>query len=273
MQTPHLRFKLTLAYDGTAYAGWQVQQTGTGVQELVEHALGRLLGLSLRLHSSSRTDAGVHALGMVAHVDVPPERFRLPARKFALALNAHLPRDIRVVSATRVAPDFHARFWARGKEYRYFVWNHRVMNPLLRHQAWHVPTPLDLRAMRAAAAGLLGRHDFRSFAANRRYRAEHTVRELSQCSVRRQGSLLTFTVRADGFLYKMCRGIVGTLVQVGQGKIDAAGVQTILGHCDRRVAGMTAPAEGLVLWKVFYPAVGRSLPPAGDSPAPLVTDE
>ena len=272
MQTPHLRFKLTLAYDGTTYAGWQVQKTGTGVQEMLEQALGRLLGLSLRLHSSSRTDAGVHALGMVAHVDVPPERFRMSAHKFALALNAHLPHDIRVMSALRVAPDFHARFWARGKEYRYFVWNHRCMNPLLRHQAWHVPTPLDLRAMRGAAAGLLGRHDFRSFAANRRYRAEHTVRELTRCSVRRQGSLLTFTLQADGFLYKMCRGIVGTLVQIGQGKIDTTGLLAILGHRDRRAAGMTAPAQGLVLWKVFYPAGGRPPPTAEHPPAALGSD-
>jgi len=273
MDTPPIRYKLTLAYDGTAYAGWQLQKTGTGVQEKVEQALGRLLGLSPRLHSSSRTDAGVHALGMVAHVDVPSRRVPLPAQKLAIALNAHLPPDIRVVSAVRAAPDFHARFWARGKEYRYSVWNHRFMNPLLRHQAWHVPVPLDLQAMRAAAAELSGRHDFRSFAANRSYRAEQTVRELAQCSVRRQGSLVTFTLRADGFLYKMCRGIVGTLVQVGQGKINGAAVRAILDCCDRRAAGMTAPAHGLVLWKVFYPAGGRRVAPAGQRNPGPASDE
>jgi tRNA pseudouridine38-40 synthase len=271
---PHpIRYKLILAYDGTAYAGWQFQKTGTGVQEKVEQALGRLLGVSPRLHSSSRTDAGVHALAMVAHVDVPARRVPLPARKLALALNAHLPADIRVVSAVRTAPDFHARFWAQGKEYRYCVWNHRFMNPLLRHQAWHVPAPLDLQAMRDAAAELLGRHDFRSFAANRSYRAEQTVRELTQCSVRRQGSLLTFRLRADGFLYKMCRGIVGTLVQVGQGKINQAGLRAILDCCDRRAAGMTAPAHGLVLWKVFYPAGGRRVASAGQRNCGSDSDE
>lgn len=258
MEIESLRFKLTLAYDGTAYAGWQVQKTGTGVQEVVEGAFARLLGLAPRLHSSSRTDAGVHALGMVAHVDLPRHRFRYSGRKLALAVNAHLPPDIRVLSATQVAPDFHARFWAVGKEYRYFVWNHAFMNPLLRHQAWHVPRPLDLKAMRMAAAALVGRHDFRSFAANRRYRAEHTVREVTRCSVRRQGALLTFRVRADGFLYKMCRGIVGTLIQAGQGKVDAAGLASVLQARDRRAAGMTAPAHGLVLWKVNYPVGGRS---------------
>jgi len=257
MDIESLRFKLTLAYDGTAYAGWQLQKTGTGVQEVVEGAFARLLGLTPRLHSSSRTDAGVHALGMVAHVDIPRDRYRFPGRKLALALNAHLPPDIRVLSATRVAPDFHARFWAMGKEYRYYVWNHAFMNPLLRHQAWHVPRPLDLEAMRTAAAALLGRHDFRSFAANRHYRAERTVREVTGCSVRRQGALLTFTVRADGFLYKMVRGIVGTLVQAGQGKVNAAGLASVLQARDRRAAGMTAPAHGLVLWKVSYPVGGR----------------
>ena len=165
-----LKFKLTIAYDGTGYEGWQVQKTGTGVQEKVEAALAKLFPSRPRVHSSSRTDTGVHALGMVAHFEVPRAECRMPARKLALALNAWLPEDIRVLSAARAPRSFHARFDAAGKQYRYFVWNHAAMNPLLRHTAWHVPRPLDLRAMRAAAPFFVGKHDFQSFAANPRLR-------------------------------------------------------------------------------------------------------
>ena len=247
-----LKFKLTIAYDGAAYQGWQVQKTGTGVQELIETACGKLFPGVGRIQGSSRTDTGVHALGMVAHVEVLRAEFKMSTTKLALALNAHLPEDIRVVSAARCPASFHARFDAKGKQYRYFVWNHRAMNPLRRHTAWHVPLKLDLAAMRAAAKLFPGKHDFKSFAASRNYEMESTVRTLTRCDIRRSGALLTFTIEGDGFLYKMCRGIVGTLVQVGQGKIAPADIKTILAHRDRRVAGMSAPAHGLVLWKVFY---------------------
>jgi len=248
-----LKFKLTIAYDGTAYEGWQVQKIGTGVQEKVEAALARLFPSRPRVHSSSRTDAGVHALGMVAHFEVPPAERRMTPRKLALALNAWLPEEIRVVSIARARRDFHARFDAAGKQYRYFVWNYAAMNPLIRHTAWHVPRPLDWRAMRAAAPLFQGRHDFQSFAANPGYAKESTVRTLSRCDLKRSGRLLTFIIEGDGFLYKMCRGIVGTLVQVGLGKFRATEVRRMLALKDRRVAGMSAPAHGLVLWKVFYP--------------------
>ena len=251
-----IRFKLTIAYDGTGYEGWQVQKTGLGVQQKIEEALGRVFRGTHRVHSSSRTDTGVHALGMVAHVDLPRARFRMPAAKLALALNAHLPEDIRVVSARRCAADFHARFQAAGKQYRYFVWNHAAMNPLRRRQAWHVPHKLDGRAMREAARLFLGTHDFRSFAATRNYATEHTVRTLRRCEIKRSGPLWTFLIEGDGFLYKMCRGIVGTLVQVGRGKFAAGEVKRMLAAKDRREAGMSAPAHGLVLWKVFYNKAG-----------------
>ena len=247
-----LKFKLTIAYDGTNYEGWQVQRIGLGVQAKVEEALGRLFPTKPRLHSSSRTDAGVHALGMVAHVEIPRAEFRMPIAKLPLAVNAHLPEDIRVMSATRCSADFHARFDAAGKQYRYFVWNHAALNPLLRHQTWHVPKALHLAAMRRAAPLFLGRHDFKSFAGSRNYESESTVRNLIRCDIKRNGPLLTFIIEGDGFLYKMCRGIAGTLVQVGQGKIDSEDIRHILAQRDRRVAGMTAPAHGLVLWKVFY---------------------
>jgi tRNA pseudouridine38-40 synthase len=247
-----LKFKLTIAYDGTAYEGWQVQKIGTGVQEKVEAALAKLFPAKPRLHSSSRTDTGVHALGMIAHFEVPAAQCPMSPRKLALALNHWLAEDIRVLSAARAPAGFHARFDATGKQYRYVVWNHHAMNPLLRRTAWHVPRPLDLRAIRRAATLFVGKHDFQSFAANPGYSRETTVRTLTRCDVRKNGPLLTFIIEGDGFLYKMCRGIVGTLVQAGLGKFPADDVKHMLAKKDRRVAGMSAPAHGLVLWKVFY---------------------
>jgi tRNA pseudouridine38-40 synthase len=255
---PTVRIRLTIAYDGTGYAGWQVQKIGLGVQQRVEEALSRLFRSRPQVHGSSRTDAGVHARGLVAHLDIPRSEWRMTASKLRLALNAHLPEDIRVLVASRCRPDFHARFDALRKQYRYFVWNHPAMNPLLRQQAWHVPQKLDLAALRLACAGFLGRQDFRSLTANPGYERKSTVRTIGRCAVRRQGPLLTFILEADGFLYKMCRGIVGTLVQVGMGKIAPAEIAQLLAHRDRRVAGMTAPAHGLVLWKVDYPTAGHS---------------
>ena len=247
-----VKVKLIIAYDGTRYAGWQFQKTGVGVQEKVEEALRRLFPGIERLHAASRTDTGVHALGMAAHVEIPLRELRLSDAKLPLALNAYLPEDIRVVEARRCGAEFHARFDATGKQYRYFVWNHRSMNPLLRLQAWHVPQALDAAAMRAAARLLLGKHDFKSFAANRNYEMESTVRTLNRCDIKRSGPLLTFVIEGDGFLYRMCRGIVGTLVQLGRGKYSRDDLKRILAARDRRAGGVTAPAHGLVLWKVFY---------------------
>ncbi len=247
-----MKFKLTIAYDGTNYSGWQVQKTGLGVQQLVEESLAKIFPSVKRIHSSSRTDTGVHALGLVAHVEISKAEFKMPVNKLALAINAHLPPDIRVMMAKRCAKNFHARFDARGKQYRYFVWNYPVMNPLLCHRAWHVRQKLNLAAMRSAANYFLGKHDFKSLAATRSYEMESTVRTLTRCEIKRSGPQLSFIIQGDGFLYKMCRGIVGTLVQVGQGKIAASEMEKILATKDRRVAGMTAPAHGLVLWKVFY---------------------
>lgn len=247
-----VKFKLTVAYDGTHYQGWQVQKIGTGVQEKLEAALAKLFPSHPRVHSSSRTDTGVHALGMVAHFEAPRTEGGMSGRKLALALNAWLPQDIRVVAAARARAGFHARFDAGGKQYRYFVWNHPAMNPLLRHTAWHVPRPLDLEAMRRAAPLFVGTHDFQSFSANSGYTKGSTRRHLTRCAFKQSGRLLTFVIEGDGFLYKMCRGIVGTLVQVGQGKFPAEDIQPMLAKKDRRFAGMTAPAHGLVLWRVYY---------------------
>ncbi|HEY8962440.1 MAG TPA: tRNA pseudouridine(38-40) synthase TruA [Luteolibacter sp.] len=248
-----LKFKLKIAFEGTAYQGWQSQRSGLGVQDRIEAALARLFASAPKVQGSSRTDAGVHAFGMVAHFEVPRAEFKMPARHLVLAINACLPDDIRVRSAVRIPASFHARFDATGKQYRYHVWNDPVMNPLARTQAWHVPRPLDVEAMRQAAACFVGRHDFRSFTANRGDVLEDAVRTLTRCEIRRAGPRLIFTIEGEGFLYKMCRGIVGTLVQVGTGKFPPEEVKAMLAKLDRRVAGMNAPAHGLVLWKVFYP--------------------
>jgi len=252
-----VKLRLTVAYDGTHYSGWQVQKGDTGVQEVVEKALSRIIAGNHRLHSSSRTDTGVHAMGMVAHVVLPKAKFKVPLRKLRLAMNAHLPDDIRVVTVSRARLDFHARFDAVGKQYRYQIWNHSAMNPLLRTTAWHVPQAIDLEAMRTAAANFVGQHDFRSFATRRGYAYNDTVRTLTRCSVKRSGALLTVIIEGDGFLYRMCRSMVGTLIQVGRGRFSPDEIRRMLQHKDRRVAGMTAPAHGLVLWKVKYAGSSR----------------
>lgn len=250
--SPAVRIKLTIAYDGTNYAGWQIQKSGVAVQELIEKALRNIFGVDLRLHGSSRTDAGVHARALIAHVDIPRAKFQMSPSKLSLALNAHLPEDIRIMRAARAAADFHARFDAAGKQYRYFIYNHAAMDPLLRAQAWHVPQALDIAKMRQAARSFIGKHDFEAFAASRGYKMESTIRTVTRCEIRRAGPLLTVIIEGDGFLYKMCRGIVGTLVQIGQNKFSPAEIPQMIATKDRRAAGMSAPAHGLILWNVFY---------------------
>src|SRR5262245_21345054 len=188
------KFKLTIAYDGTNYEGWQTQKTGTGVQQVIEEALAKLFPSRPKLHSSSRTDTGVHALGMVAHVEIRRAEFKMDSRKLPLAINAWLPEDIRVRSAVRAQKRYHARFDATGKQYRYFVWNHPAMHPLRRRTAWHVTRKLNLKTMRAGARLLLGRRDFKSFAANARYEKESTVRTVTRCDFQHNGPLLTFII-------------------------------------------------------------------------------
>lgn len=247
-----VKLKLTIAFDGRNYAGWQFQKTGISVQQKIEEVLARYYPSKPQLCSSSRTDAGVHALGMVAHLEIPKSEFKISIRKLALALNAQLPEDIRIARVAGCPADFHARFDAKGKQYRYFVWNHSAMNPLLRDTAWQVPLRLDLAAMRGAAKLFIGKHDFRSFAAMHSRMPESTVRNVTRCDIIKRGCLFTFIIEADGFLYKMCRGIAGTLVQLGRGKFSAADVKLMLAARKRAAAGMNAPAHGLVLWKVFY---------------------
>jgi len=257
----HIRLRLVVAFEGTRYQGWQTQKSGQGIQELIEIALRRLFPGVGPLHGSSRTDTGVHALGLVAHVDIPANEWRMTPRKLVLALNAHLPEDIRIFKATRAHPDFHARFHAAGKEYRYRIWNAPAANPLLARLVWHLPRPLDVAAMRQAARHFVGRHDFASFTSNPGYARSSTLRNLTGCEVRRRGPDITIRIVGDGFLYRMCRGIAGTLAQVGLHRIPADAIPSILDRKDRRAAGMTAPPEGLVLWRVHYPRSASAPPP------------
>ena len=247
-----LKLKLTIAYHGARYKGWQVQKSGITVQQKVEEALKRFFPSVDRVHSSSRTDTGVHARGMVAHVEVQKDEFRIGELKLQLALNAFLPDDVSVTQVKRVPGNFHARFDAAGKQYRYMIWNHPALNPLQREVSWHVPRELDFLRMQEGAKFFIGNHDFRAFAVKREYEMQSTIRVVSNCKLYKKDSMLTCLIEGEGFLYKMCRGIVGTLVEVGLGKLKPVDIRNILKSCDRSQAGMTAPAHGLILWKVMY---------------------
>lgn len=246
-------FKLILAYDGTAYAGWQVQAPGRlAVQEVVERAIEAVTGQRVRVMASGRTDAGVHALGQVISFR---SACRLEPCVLVRALNAHLPADIAVRDA-QIAPDhFHATQSATRKRYRYAIHNHPIRDVFRRHTSWHYPRPLDVRAMHEAAQLLRGTHDFRSFQTSGSER-QSTVRTVFDIQVRRGSGedqhMVFIEVEADGFLYNMVRAIVGTLVEVGRGARPPAWVADVLAARDRRLAGRTAPAHGLCLLWVDY---------------------
>ena len=241
--------KLTLSYDGTRLVGWQRQADGESVQGVLEDALARFEGAPVTVHGAGRTDAGVHALGQVASVEVS---FAHDAATLTRALNAQLPEDVRVLSVEEAAPGFHARFSARSKSYRYSIRNGAVASPFERAYAWHVPQPLDVDAMRQAASRLLGRHDFSTF---RSIGTEvpDAVRTLYTSDVVGDaGSLLTYEVSGDGFLRHMVRAIVGTLVEVGRGWRVPSQMDALLQARDRARAGATAPPHGLFLVRVDY---------------------
>lgn len=245
-----MRLRLLIAYDGSGYAGWQRVATGVGVQERIEEALEKIAGRRVAVEGASRTDRGVHATGMTASLDWAHPR--LAAADLRRALNALLPSDIRVLEARRAPPGFHARFSAKRKLYRYRIQNAPVADPLRRGVCWHVPHALDLAAMRAAAEAFVGRHDFSAVATNPGYARASMVRTVRLCRVRRRGDEVLVEVEGDGFLYKMVRTMVGTLVEVGGGRREASSVAAMLAARDRRRAGKTAPAHGLCLARVGY---------------------
>ena len=244
------RLRLLLAYDGRSFRGWQSQAGGDAVQDRLEQAFMRVGGQRIVVHGSGRTDAGVHALGQVAHADVP--RGFLPPVKWHAALNANLPPEIRVLRCTRAAADFHARFQARGKTYLYRIHAAPIFPPLEIGRSWHVPGPLDLGVLRACAQKLTGTHDFAGFAANRGHPPTSTVRTLREIHLTAPGPRLTLRFTGDGFLYKMVRLLTGTLIRCAQGRMEPSFLDTLLTGGGHPKTHFQAPAEGLYLARVLY---------------------
>ena len=244
--------RLTLAYDGTAYAGWQVQPERTTVQGVLEVAIEKVTGRSVRVIASGRTDAGVHAAGQVVSFQTESH---LAADVLRRALNAELPRDVAVLLAADTPDDFHALRDTKGKRYRYMIHDGPVRDVFGRHYCWHYRSALDADSMARAAGALLGKHDFSSFESSGAQR-ETSIRTIYSISVTRgenaECHLITIEVEADGFLYNMVRAIVGTLVEVGRGAQHASWVAEVLEAADRRAAGSNAPPQGLCLMKVEY---------------------
>ena len=246
------RLKLIVAYDGGPFAGWQSQANGNGVQDHLETAFERICSKRVRVHGAGRTDAGVHAIAQCAHVDLPARRYG--TGRWVSALNGVLPPTIRVMRCQFVTDSFHARFEAKGKVYRYHIWNADVLPPFENGRAWHVRNPLDLTAMTTAAEDFPGKHDFASFAANRGAPVTDTIRTIRRISVRNAGSRITIEVEGDGFLYKMVRLMVGALVSIGLGMATPGEIRSRL-KAPRRVnplARNAAPAAGLFLVRVRY---------------------
>jgi tRNA pseudouridine38-40 synthase len=244
------KIKIILEYDGTNYYGWQ-SQSGSGratIQETLERALKELTGEDVKTYASGRTDAGVHALGHVAHFRTESH---IPSGAWAPALNHLLPEDIRVLSSEDVPDDFHARYSATGKIYRYVILNRHAPSAIHRSRAWLVARKLNLNAMRRAAGVLTGTHNFSAFR-SKACSAKTPVRNLSALNIMKRGDFVEILLEADAFLMHMARNIVGTLVEVGLGRYTEEAVKQMLLSCDRSKAGRTAPACGLYLVKVLY---------------------
>lgn len=241
-------FKLIIEYDGTGYHGWQVQPNGMTVQEAIERALERITSQKIRIHSSGRTDAGVHALGQCAHFSCET---RLTPAIFQKALNAVLPADIVIKSCENVTANFHARFSATSKRYQYRIWNDPTPKAIGRQYTLHVRKPLDLYKMRTAAACLLGEHDFKGFES---VGTPHltTIRCVYDVVIVKFNAEIHFDIEANGFLRYMVRSIVGTLLEIGLGKRTVNSVAEILASGNRELAGVTLPAHGLTLLCVHY---------------------
>lgn len=241
--------KLVLAFQGTHYDGWQSQRTGRTLQELLEKHLARILKEKTDLVSSSRTDRGVHARGMAAHFRT---KAKLPDAKIKDALNYYLPQEVVILSAKTVSSGFHARFLAKAKTYEYLIWNHRTrpQYDLAPYCLWFSPR-LDLGKMRKAAQYLVGKHDFSAFR-DSGDDERNPMRQIFSILIRKQGQKVSLCIRANGFLRHMVRVIVGSLLEVGRGKLPIGHIETALMAKDRRKSGPTAKATGLTLLKVHY---------------------
>ncbi|HEV2841063.1 MAG TPA: tRNA pseudouridine(38-40) synthase TruA [Chthoniobacterales bacterium] len=246
------RLKLIVSYDGAPFAGWQSQASRNTIQDCLEKAFYRICSEPVRLHGAGRTDAGVHALAQCAHVDLPEPRY--DPDRWVSALNGLLPPAIRIMRCRFVSKTFHARFSAKGKTYRYRVWNAAVLPPLESGRAWHVINALDFDRMVRAAEEFCGEHDFAAFSANRGTPETNTVRIIRAVRLRRAGPCLSMEFDGDGFLYKMVRMMAGTLVRIGLHKSARQEINTRL-HSPRKSisrARIAAPADGLFLVRVRY---------------------
>ncbi|MDD2337717.1 MAG: tRNA pseudouridine(38-40) synthase TruA [Geobacteraceae bacterium] len=240
--------KLIIEYDGTQYVGWQIQPNGLAVQEVLEVALSGMLKEKVRLVSSGRTDAGVHARGMVASFRTDRS---IPVKAFCEGLNAHLPPDIAIREAIEVSPEFNPRRDAVAKHYRYTIYNSPRRSPLNRQYVWRLGDRLDCEAMQRAATLFLGEKDFAAFRASN-CAAKTTVRRIDSLDVSRRDDMIVFDVRGSGFLKNMVRIMVGTLVEVGRGSMNSDDIVSLFLDRDRKKAGITAPPQGLCLLEVYY---------------------
>lgn len=244
------RVALTVEYAGTAYCGWQSQAHAPSVQDTLERALARVAAAPVRVHVAGRTDTGVHAIGQVVHFDPPAAR---PLHAWVRGGNAHLPDDVRVRAACAVPADFHARFSALARHYRYLIRCRPEPSALWHARAWHIEYPLDADAMRQCAPPLLGEHDFSAFR-GAGCQSRSAWRDLQRLDVTRRGPWLIIDIQANAFLLHMVRNIVGMLVAVGAGRLPVHAAAALLAGRDRRLAPPTAPAHGLYLAGVHYPA-------------------
>lgn len=240
--------KLVIQYDGTNYHGWQTQSNASSIQQLIEDKLSTIVNHKVILCGSGRTDAGVHALGQVANFQTSSE---LKPDMIKRALNSMLPQDIVVRNSEEVDEKFHARYRARSRVYQYFIWNDRTPSPFFRKFSWFVASRLDLEKMQEAGSLLIGRHDFSSFQGADRMETR-AVRDMVRLDIKKIGKLSVFTIEANSFLKHMVRNIVGTLVEVGKGKMNLDGFKKVIEAKDRTKAGPAAPAHGLFLREVKY---------------------
>jgi tRNA pseudouridine38-40 synthase len=249
------RIKLTVAYDGTDYCGWQIQPNGITVEEVLNREISRLTGEDIHVMGASRTDSGVHALGNVAVFDTES---RIPPERIAYALNQRMPEDIVIVRSEEVPEDWHPRYQDEiTKTYEYHIYNGPVPDPIRRRSCAFVSFPLDVKRMRQGAAFLVGEHDFVSFC-NVRTNTSDTVRTVHEICIDQTGNEIVIRISGNGFLYNMVRIIAGTLIRVGRGFYEPEKVREILEAKKRTEAGVTAPPQGLVLVSIQYGQGGTS---------------
>lgn len=241
--------KLVLEYDGTNYAGWQRQKNALTIQQVLEEALYKLTGEKITVIGAGRTDSGVHARGQVANFLTAS---RIPAERFSFALNSVLPWDIRALDSHEVPHEFHARYWAKAKHYRYSIWVRPHAPAIGRNYYYHVPDSLDVDAMKAATRYIIGTHDFKAFQSTGSS-AKNTVRTIYEAYwTWEPPCYLYFDIKGNGFLYNMVRILVGTFIEIGRHKMSESDIRQALESGDRNKAGPTAPAHGLCLEKVYY---------------------